>query len=69
MTDEPIRYGWQSEFAEFGETPPNVIRERLSAFATRTVEKVKSYPKTDCTPAAHSRPRAAAIGPSVPQPT
>ncbi|MDZ7632850.1 MAG: DNA/RNA helicase domain-containing protein [Gemmatimonadaceae bacterium] len=34
MSDESIRYGWQSDFAEFGETSPNVIREHLSAFVT-----------------------------------
>ena len=34
MTDEPIRYGWQSDFAAFRETPPSVIRERLAAFVT-----------------------------------
>lgn len=34
MTDEPIRYGWQSDFTDFKETPPSVIRERLAAFVT-----------------------------------
>lgn len=33
MTDEPIRYGWQSDFAGFTETPPNVIRKRLLPIA------------------------------------
>ena len=32
MTDEQIRYGWQSDFEEFRQTPANVIRERLSSF-------------------------------------
>jgi len=32
MTDEATRYGWQSDFHDFRETPPQVIRERLSAF-------------------------------------
>lgn len=34
MTDEQVRYGWQSTFSDFQETPPKVIRERLSAFVT-----------------------------------
>ena len=34
MTDETTRYGWQSDFQDFRETPPQVIRERLSAFVT-----------------------------------
>ncbi|MBC7844185.1 MAG: DUF2075 domain-containing protein, partial [Gemmatimonadaceae bacterium] len=32
MTDEGERYGWQSDFQEFRETPPLVIRERLAEF-------------------------------------
>ena len=32
MTDEGERYGWQSDFQEFRETPPQVIRERLADF-------------------------------------
>ena len=34
MTDESARYGWQSDFNEFRETPPLVIRERLAEFVT-----------------------------------
>ena len=34
MTDEQLRYGWQSDFTDFRETPPSVIRERLAAFVT-----------------------------------
>lgn len=34
MTDDSKRYGWQSDFNEFKETAPQVIRERLSAFVT-----------------------------------
>ena len=30
MTDDGERYGWQSDFQEFQETPPMVIRERLA---------------------------------------
>lgn len=32
MTEKHARYGWQSDFQEFSETPHTVIRERLSAF-------------------------------------
>lgn len=32
MTDDGERYGWQSDFQEFQETPPMVIRERLAEF-------------------------------------
>ncbi len=34
MTDDSVRYGWQSDFNEFEETPPMVIRERLAEFVT-----------------------------------
>ena len=34
MTDDGVRYGWQSDFNEFSETPPKVIRERLAEFVT-----------------------------------
>ncbi len=39
MTDEPIRYGWQSDFTDFTETPPSVIRERLAAFVTNATKE------------------------------
>jgi Uncharacterized conserved protein (DUF2075) len=34
MTDKPERYGWQSDFGEFRETSPMVIRERLAEYIT-----------------------------------
>ena len=34
MTNEGVRYGWQSDFNEFRDTSPLVIRERLAEFVT-----------------------------------
>ena len=34
MTNEGARYGWQSDFDEFRDTSPLVIRERLAEFVT-----------------------------------
>lgn len=34
MTDKSARYGWESDFNEFRDTPPMVIRERLAEFVT-----------------------------------
>ena len=41
MTSEGARYGWQSDFNEFRDTPPLVIRERLAEFVTNASPEQK----------------------------
>jgi hypothetical protein len=44
MTTPRARYGWESSFSEFQETPPRQIRERLNAFvADASREQVRAW--------------------------